>query len=61
MMHSQGRNDICDDPPAERTTSNVQQLFLEASHGITATVAEEKSNCKEERQKAVNEKYQRDV
>lgn len=44
-----------------RTTSNVQQFFLEARHGITATVAEEKSNCKEERQKAVNEKFQRDV
>lgn len=35
--------------------------FLEASHGITATVTEEKSKCKEERQKAVNEKYRRDV
>lgn len=32
-------------------------FFLEASHGITATVTEEKSKCKEERQKAVNEKY----
>lgn len=35
--------------------------FLEASHGITATVGEETSKCKEKRQKAVNENYQRAV
>lgn len=61
MMHSQGRNDICDDPPAERTTSNVQQFFWKQVMVSQQLWQKKKSNCKEERQKAVNEKYQRAV